>query len=63
LASNGQSTLASNVELSDAARLYRAASIVRSTPKSADDAPTFELIMTRSDKQKRAIELIGLIKI
>ena len=32
------------------------------TPKSADDAPTFELITTPSDKQKRALELIGQIK-
>ena len=32
------------------------------TPKSADDAPTFELITTLSDKQKQALELIGQIK-
>ena len=32
------------------------------TPKSADDAPTFELTTTPSDKQKRALELIGQIK-
>jgi transposase len=32
------------------------------TPKSADDAPTFELITMPSDKQKRALELIGQIK-
>jgi len=32
------------------------------TPKSADDAPTFQLVTTPSDKQKRALELIGQIK-
>ena len=32
------------------------------TPKSADDAPTFELTTTPSDKQKQALELIGQIK-
>ena len=32
------------------------------TPKSADDTPTFELITTPSDKQQRALELIGQIK-
>ena len=32
------------------------------TPTSADDAPTFELTTTPSDKQKRALELIGQIK-
>ena len=39
--------------------------VVRNTcraPKSADDAPTFELITMPSDKQKRALELIGQIK-
>jgi transposase len=32
------------------------------TPKSADDAPTFELTTMPSDKQKRALELVGQIK-
>ena len=32
------------------------------TSKNADDAPTFELITTPGDKQKRALELIGQIK-
>ena len=32
------------------------------TSKSADDAPTFELITTPSDKQKKALELIGQLK-
>ena len=32
------------------------------TPKSAGDAPRFEITTTPSDKQKRALELIGQIK-
>ncbi len=32
------------------------------TPKSAGDAPSFEVTTTPSDKQKRALELIGQIK-
>jgi transposase len=32
------------------------------TPKSAADAPTFQITTTPSDKQKRALELIGQIK-
>jgi len=32
------------------------------TPKSASDAPTFEITTTPSDKQKRALELIAQIK-
>jgi len=32
------------------------------TPKSASDAPTFEITTTPSDKQKRALELISQIK-
>jgi transposase len=32
------------------------------TQKSADDAPTFELVTLPTEKQKRALELIGLIK-
>jgi transposase len=32
------------------------------TPKSAGDAPTFQITTTPTDKQKRALELIGQIK-
>ena len=32
------------------------------TPKSAEDAPTFQITTTPSNKQKRALELIGQIK-
>ena len=32
------------------------------TPKSANDAPTFQITTTPSDKQKRALELIAQIK-
>ena len=32
------------------------------TPGSAADAPTFQIITTPNDKQKRALELIGQIK-
>lgn len=32
------------------------------TPNSAADAPTFQIISTPSLKQKRALELIGQIK-
>ena len=32
------------------------------TPKSAADAPAFQITTTPSDKQKRALELIGQIK-
>ncbi|MDQ6680850.1 MAG: IS1634 family transposase [Pseudomonadota bacterium] len=33
-----------------------------STPKSASDAPTFQITTTQNEKQQRAIELIGQIK-
>lgn len=42
------------------------ATIVRNTcrtPKSVADAPTFQITTTPSDKQKRALELIGQIKL
>jgi hypothetical protein len=32
------------------------------TPKSAIDAPTFQITTTQTDKQKRALELIDKIK-
>jgi hypothetical protein len=32
------------------------------TPKSAGDAPSFQITTTPTDKQKRALELIGQIK-
>jgi hypothetical protein len=32
------------------------------TPKSAGDAPSFQITTTPIDKQKRALELIGQIK-
>lgn len=32
------------------------------TPKSAADAPTFQITTTPGDRQKRALELIGQIK-
>jgi len=32
------------------------------TPKSAEDAPVFQITTTPGDKQKRALELISQIK-
>ena len=40
--------------------------IVRNTcraPNGADDAPTFQITTTPTPKQKRALELIGHIKL